>query len=86
MGEAMFFPAKADSAGIVSLGPLRIQARPAIGQGAVKIAVRPATRDESNCAPRDGHARQRLGRLLATLYRSAKLANIMQQGLAPRTT
>ena len=41
MGEAMLFPAKADSAGIVSLGPLRIQARPAIGPGAVKVAVRP---------------------------------------------
>ncbi len=41
MGEAMLFPAKADSAGIVSLGPLRIKARQAIGQGAVKVAVRP---------------------------------------------
>jgi iron(III) transport system ATP-binding protein len=41
MGEAMLFPARTDSAGTVSLGPLRIKARPGMGEGAVKVAVRP---------------------------------------------
>jgi iron(III) transport system ATP-binding protein len=41
MGEAMLFPAKADSSGTVSLGPLRIQARQPIAGGSVKVAVRP---------------------------------------------
>jgi iron(III) transport system ATP-binding protein len=41
MGDAMLFPAKADSAGTVSLGPLRIEARQVMGEGAVKVAVRP---------------------------------------------
>ena len=41
MGEAMLFPARADAAGTVSLGPLRIEPRQAVTQGAVKVAVRP---------------------------------------------
>ena len=41
MGEAMLFPAKADAAGAVALGPLRIKPRQGIGAGAVKVAVRP---------------------------------------------
>ncbi len=41
MGEAMLFPARSDAAGTVALGPLRIKARQAIGEGAVKVAVRP---------------------------------------------
>jgi iron(III) transport system ATP-binding protein len=41
MGEAMLFPAQADAGGTVSLGPLRIQPREPVGEGAVKVAVRP---------------------------------------------
>ncbi len=41
MGEAMLFPARADAAGTVSLGPLRIKPRQAMAEGAVKVAVRP---------------------------------------------
>ena len=41
MGEAMLFPAQADAAGIVSLGPLRIASRQAVPAGKVKVAVRP---------------------------------------------
>ena len=41
MGEAMLFPALADAAGTVSLGPLRIAPRKGVSQGAVKVAVRP---------------------------------------------
>ena len=41
MGEAMLFPARADAAGTVVLGPLRIRPRQAIAEGAVKVAVRP---------------------------------------------
>ncbi len=41
MGEAMLFPAAADAAGTVSLGPLRITPRQRVGEGAVKVAVRP---------------------------------------------
>ncbi len=41
MGEAMLFPARADVAGIVSLGPLRISPRRGIAEGPVKVAVRP---------------------------------------------
>ncbi len=41
MGEAMLFPAKADASGTVLLGPLRIKARQGIGEGSVKVAVRP---------------------------------------------
>ena len=41
MGEAMLFPGRADAAGTVSLGPLRIAARQGVSQGAVKVAVRP---------------------------------------------
>ena len=41
MGEAMLFPARADAAGTVSLGPLRIAPRRGIAEGAVKVAVRP---------------------------------------------
>ena len=41
MGEAMLFPAQADANGTVSLGPLRISPRQRVGQGAVKVAVRP---------------------------------------------
>ena len=41
MGEAMLFPARADPAGTVSLGPLRIAARRGVTEGAVKVAVRP---------------------------------------------
>ncbi|WP_048441747.1 ABC transporter ATP-binding protein [Caenimonas sp. SL110] len=41
MGEAMLFPARADAAGSVALGPLRIRARHALNEGAVKVAVRP---------------------------------------------
>ncbi|WP_298932928.1 ABC transporter ATP-binding protein [uncultured Ramlibacter sp.] len=41
MGEAMLFAARADAAGTVSLGPLRITPRQAMAQGAVKVAVRP---------------------------------------------
>jgi iron(III) transport system ATP-binding protein len=41
MGEAMLFPAKADMAGTVSLGPLRIKPRQGMVEGAVKVAVRP---------------------------------------------
>ncbi len=41
MGEAMLFAAHADGAGTVALGPLRVQARPGLGEGAVKVAIRP---------------------------------------------
>jgi iron(III) transport system ATP-binding protein len=41
MGEAMLFPAKADTAGTVALGPLRIRPRQGMAAGAVKVAVRP---------------------------------------------
>jgi iron(III) transport system ATP-binding protein len=41
MGEAMLFPARADAGGTVSLGPLRIVSRQELGEGAVKVAVRP---------------------------------------------
>ena len=41
MGEAMLFPARADAAGTVSLGPLRIAPRQGVAEGAVKVAVRP---------------------------------------------
>src|SRR3954468_10462093 len=41
MGEAMLFPARADAAGTVVLGPLRIKPRQAMAAGAVKVAVRP---------------------------------------------
>jgi iron(III) transport system ATP-binding protein len=41
MGEAMLFPARADASGTVTLGPLRIAPREAVGAGAVKVAVRP---------------------------------------------
>ncbi len=41
MGEAMLFPARADSTGTVCLGPLRITPRSAMPEGAVKVAVRP---------------------------------------------
>ena len=41
MGEAMLFPAVADAAGVVSLGPLRITGRQGVATGAVKVAVRP---------------------------------------------
>ena len=41
MGEAMLFPARADSAGTVVLGPLRINPRQGMAAGAVKVAVRP---------------------------------------------
>ncbi len=42
MGEAMLFPAKADAAGTVALGPLRIRPRTGgMGEGPVKVAVRP---------------------------------------------
>ena len=41
MGEAMLFPAQADSYGVVTLGPLRITKPQTIRPGAVKVAVRP---------------------------------------------
>ena len=41
MGEAMLFPAEADASGTVHLGPLRIEPRNTMTQGAVKVAVRP---------------------------------------------
>ncbi len=41
MGEAMLFPAFADTGGTVILGPLRIAPRPSVTQGPVKVAVRP---------------------------------------------
>jgi iron(III) transport system ATP-binding protein len=41
MGEAMLFPARADASGTVALGPLRIAPRQPVGEGAVKVAVRP---------------------------------------------
>ena len=41
MGEAMLFPARADEAGTVLLGPLRIAPRQPVPPGAVKVAVRP---------------------------------------------
>jgi iron(III) transport system ATP-binding protein len=41
MGEAMLFPAMADSAGQVQLGPLQITPKDKPAQGAVKVAVRP---------------------------------------------
>ena len=41
MGEAMLFPARADSTGTVALGPLRIKPRQGMVEGAVKVAVRP---------------------------------------------
>ena len=41
MGEAMLFPARADAAGAVSLGPLRIGPRQGVTAGMVKVAVRP---------------------------------------------
>ncbi|MDB5860204.1 MAG: transporter ATP-binding protein [Ramlibacter sp.] len=41
MGEAMLFPARADAAGTVALGPLRITPRQPVAPGAVKVAVRP---------------------------------------------
>ena len=41
MGEAMLFAGHADAKGLVSLGPLRVQARQSVSAGAVKVAVRP---------------------------------------------
>jgi iron(III) transport system ATP-binding protein len=41
MGEAMLFAARADAAGTVALGPLRIKPRQRLLEGAVKVAVRP---------------------------------------------
>jgi iron(III) transport system ATP-binding protein len=41
MGEALLFPGRADASGTVALGPLRIQPRLPVGEGAVKVAVRP---------------------------------------------
>ena len=41
MGEAMLFPATADASGTVRLGPLRIRPKQQVGEGAVKVAVRP---------------------------------------------
>jgi iron(III) transport system ATP-binding protein len=41
MGEAMLFPAMADAAGQVNLGPLRITPRQEVAPGPVKVAVRP---------------------------------------------
>jgi iron(III) transport system ATP-binding protein len=41
MGEAMLFPGRADAGGTVSLGPLRIEPRQRVAEGAVKVAVRP---------------------------------------------
>jgi iron(III) transport system ATP-binding protein len=41
MGEAMLFQARADDAGRVQLGPLRIAPRRAVVAGEVKVAVRP---------------------------------------------
>ena len=41
MGEAMLFPARADAAGTVTLGPLRIKPRRPLTEGQVKVAVRP---------------------------------------------
>jgi len=41
MGEAMLFPAQADSDGVVTLGPLRITKPQKVRAGAVKVAVRP---------------------------------------------
>jgi iron(III) transport system ATP-binding protein len=41
MGEALLFPAKADSAGTVTLGPLRIRPRQGRVEGSVSVAVRP---------------------------------------------
>ena len=41
MGEAMLFPARADAAGSVSLGPLRIAPHHGVAEGPVKVAVRP---------------------------------------------
>jgi iron(III) transport system ATP-binding protein len=41
MGEALLFPARADASGMISLGPLRIEARQRVAPGAVKVAVRP---------------------------------------------
>lgn len=41
MGEAMLFPAQADDAGQVHLGPLLIAPKQRVSSGAVKVAVRP---------------------------------------------
>ncbi len=41
MGEAMLFAAHANASGTVALGPLRIEPRQGVPQGAVKVAVRP---------------------------------------------
>ena len=41
MGEAMLFPAQANSNGQVALGPLSITPRQSVRAGAVKVAVRP---------------------------------------------
>ena len=41
MGEAMLFPGYVGAGNQVALGPLRLQSPPDIGQGAVKVAVRP---------------------------------------------
>ena len=41
MGEAMLFDGLADADGMVSVGPIRFQARQAVAAGAVKVAVRP---------------------------------------------
>jgi iron(III) transport system ATP-binding protein len=41
MGEAIMFPARADSTGMVSLGPLLIAPRQPVAPGAVRVAVRP---------------------------------------------
>ncbi len=41
MGEASLFPATADAAGLVRLGPLAIRPRRPVPPGAVKVAIRP---------------------------------------------
>ena len=41
MGEAMLFAGMSDANGVVTLGPLQVQARQVVAAGAVKVAVRP---------------------------------------------
>jgi iron(III) transport system ATP-binding protein len=68
MGEAMLFPAQADEAGQVRLGPLAIAPKLRVNPGAVKVAVRP----EAWQIHRDG------GGLAATLVKFAYLGSFFE--------
>ena len=77
IGEAMLFPARADGAGQVWLGPLAVPARKSLAAGSVKVAVRPeAWRLQPPAAA------TLPGALPATLVKRAYLGGFMELTLA----